>query len=520
MQTAFILLISFIIIILYFFNNRNRILINCLILLPIYLYLSLSFHTYIIQYFELDINNYYFKFLYVIASLIFPNPFNFILIILLIINLFKNKIFRLDKMLIKSFMKQFIISFLIALFILLMQFLWKWVDELIGKGLEISVILELIYYTSSRFVPIAFPIAILISSIMTFGNLGEKNELSAIKSLGISLQRTLLPLIIVCLIISSVSFIYLNYTLPVANLKAGSLLFDIQKKKPSVNIVENEFYNDIDGFSIKVNKKNNDTLKDVIIYDHTSQHTNDNIILAKSSSILADDRYLNINLSNGSSYTDLYNNHKDKEFEHQILRFEKMILRFSLKDFDLQDSDERMWKDHYSMMNVNQLYNSIDTLSKIIINKEDLFLANFRKKINKKNQNSSFDSKNKFNYNIRNYNQSISSVKMNKSIIKSHNDDMDYRKKVIARHEIELHRKFTLPFSCLLLLIIGSSIGSIIRKGGFGIPILISIFIFIILHVINITGEKQVKEMITQPYIGMWIGNIIFTPIKIDISKE
>ena len=524
MQTAFILLIFFTIITLYFFNNRNRILINCLILLPIYLYLSISFHTYIIhyivekgyfsefQFFYGNINS-YIKFSYVLLSLILPNPFNLILIILLIINLFKNKIFRLDKMLIKSFMKQFIISFLIALFILLMQFLWKWVDELIGKGLEISVILELIYYTSSRFVPIAFPIAILISSIMTFGNLGEKNELSAIKSLGISLQRTLLPLIVVCLIISSISFVYLNYTLPVANLKAGSLLFDIQKKKPSVNIVENEFYNDIDGFSIKVNKKNNDTLLGVIIYDHNSQHTNDNIILAKTSTIFPDDRHLNINLNNGTAYSDLYSHQKDKDFEHQTLKFKKMILRFSLKDFDLQDSDERMWKDHYSMMNVTQLYNSIDTLSKIIKNKDNLFLTNFRKKINKENQNNNVDSNKIFKYSISNYNQSISSVKMNKSIIKSHNDDIDYRKKVVARHEIELHRKFTLPFSCILLLIIGSSIGSIIRKGGFGIPILISIFIFIILHVINITGEKQVKEMITQPLIGMWIGNVIFTPI-------
>ena len=209
---------------------------------------------------------------------------------------------KLHKSLITSFLPPFTATFFIAIFILLMQFLWKWVDELIGKGLEIGIVMQLIYYAAARFVPLALPISMLIASIMTFGNLGEKNELAALKSSGISLTNIMKPLIIFSVLISCLSFLYSNYMLPTANLKNGLLLYDIQKKKPAINIREGEFYNDIDGYSIKVERKetSTNTLYGILIYDHTSNQANDKIIIADSGSmnITKDDQYLELKLFN------------------------------------------------------------------------------------------------------------------------------------------------------------------------------------------------------------------------------
>ena len=165
-----------------------------------------------------------------------------------------------------------------------MQFLWKWVDELIGKGLELDIIIKFIIYASARLIPLALPIAILISSIMTFGKLGEKSELSALKGAGISLLKIMNPLLLISILISVISFSYSNYILPIANLKSGTLIYDIQKKKPAINIREGEFFNEIDGYSIKVSKKNysTDMLYKLIIYDHTSEQSNDKVIIADS----------------------------------------------------------------------------------------------------------------------------------------------------------------------------------------------------------------------------------------------
>ena len=424
--------------------------------------------------------------------------------------------------LIKHFLPSFIATFFIAIFVLFMQFLWKWVDELIGKGLEFNIIIKFIVYASARLIPLALPIAILISSIMTFGKLGERSELSALKGSGISLFRIMSPLLIISIIISIISFSYSNYILPIANLKSGTLIYDIQKKKPAINIREGEFFKEIDGYSIKVSEKNysTDMLYKIIIYDHTSDHSNDKVIIADSAEmkITQNEKFLELKLYNGSSYIEVFNEDRQKNYAHQRIYFRENIIRFDLHKFSLKRSDESIYKNHYSMMNIKQLSNSIDSLNYNLKKRQKKFSINFEEKFNFKIRpldDSILNESNNKNVKKETIDYAINKVKSTKSILKSNSDDLKYRLSIINRHKIEWHRKFSLAFACIILFIIGSSFGSIIKKGGFGIPILISIVLFILYHIINISGEKQVKEIGLEPVIGMWLANAIFTPISI-----
>ena len=428
---------------------------------------------------------------------------------------------KLHLFLIKSFIPPFIATFFIAIFILLMQFLWKWVDELVGKGLEINIILKLIFYAAARFVPLALPIAMLIASIMTFGNLGEKHELAALKSSGISLKRTMIPLLFLSIIIGCSSFLYSNYLLPIANLKNGTLLYDIQKQKPAINIREGEFYNDLDGYSIKVDKKDLETNKlyGILIYDHNSKQSNDKVICAKSGEMnfTNNGKYLELKLFNGSSYVEVYNKNRTKIFPHQRIKFEENIIRFDLKKFGLKRSDESIYKNHYSMMSIKQLNHSLDSLKTKYTDRKLHFSNNFINKFNYQNTKTSdtlnFIKQYKSESEIIDF--AINKVRSNKAIQKSNSDDLKYRNTIINRHNIEWHRKHSLAFACFVMFIIGASLGAIIRKGGFGVPILISIILFVLYHVINIMGEKQVKEMTMDPFLGMWMSNLSFLPLSI-----
>ena len=357
---------------------------------------------------------------------------------------------------------------------------------------------------------------------MTFGKLGEKSELSALKGAGISLLKIMNPLLLISILISVISFSYSNYILPIANLKSGTLIYDIQKKKPAINIREGEFFNEIDGYSIKVSKKNysTDMLYKLIIYDHTSEQSNDKVIIADSAEmkITQNEKFLELKLYNGSSYIEVYNKDRQKTYVHQRIYFKENIIRFDLHKFKLKRSDESIYKNHYSMMNINQLSNSIDSLNNEFKKRQEKYSLNFKEKFNIKVTSytdtilKASDQKNN-KKDIIDY--AINKVKSTKSILKSNSDDLKYRLSIINRHKIEWHRKFSLAFACIILFIIGSSFGSIIKKGGFGIPILISITLFILYHIINISGEKQIKEIGLNPVIGMWLANIVFSPISV-----
>ena len=367
--------------------------------------------------------------------------------------------YRLHIYLIKSFIKPFIVTFFTSIFILLMQFLWKYIDDLVGKGLDFNQIAELIFYASARFVPLALPIATLLTSVMIFGKMGENYELIALKAAGISLFRLFFPLSVIAILISICSFIFSNNIMPIANIKSASMMYDIQKKKPALNIKEGIFYNDIEGYSIKVSKKSFDgkILEDIIIYDHTLSMENDKVIIAKKGkmNLTKDERFLELKLFDGHSYFEV-NEKNNKNNPHRITRFKMQLIRFDLSSFSIMKNSEKLYKGHYAMLNVMQLNNAIDSLNNNynnICNKyNDYYLSNYNK----------FDSDttlifeeqiNEIKYE-KQKNIALNKLKKLKSRIKSNNDNLRYKKIIIEKHKIEWHRKISLAYACFVFFLL------------------------------------------------------------------
>jgi lipopolysaccharide export system permease protein len=397
-----------------------------------------------------------------------------------------------------------------------MQFLWKYIDDLIGKGLDVSQVSELMIYSIARFVPLALPIAVLISSVMVLGKLGENYELAALQSSGISLISIMKPIFILIVLISISSFLFSNYVMPIANFKGGSLLYDIKKKKPAINIKEGIFYNDIDGFSIKIGSKDDDVLNDILIYDHKENLGNKKVISAKSGKmkITDDEKYMELYLFDGNSYIEIENNDKKKKSINRKISFKKDLIRFDLSSFNMKNS-EMLYKGHYAMLNNKQLSYSIDSLNNKLINKQNLIKVRVSEnyKYDASSKSDSVILLNSLN-NKRIHETAINKLRILKSISKSNSDDLNYKKTIIAKHKIEWHRKISLAFACIIMFLIGAPLGSIIRKGGFSVPLLVSILLFVVYYVISITGEKTAKDLSASPLEGMWISNFIFIPIS------
>ena len=398
-----------------------------------------------------------------------------------------------------------------------MQFLWKYIDDLIGKGLDVSQVSELMIYSIARFVPLALPIAVLISSVMVLGKLGENYELAALQSSGISLISIMKPIFVLIVLISISSFLFSNYVMPIANFKGGSLLYDIKKKKPAINIKEGIFYNDIDGFSIKIGSKDDDVLNDILIYDHKENLGNKKVISAKSGKmkITDDEKYMELYLFDGNSYIEIENNNKKKKSINRKISFQKDLIRFDLSSFNMKNS-EMLYKGHYAMLNNKQLSYSIDSLNNKLIDKQNLIKVRVSEnyKYDASSKSDSVISLNNLN-NKKIHETAINKLRILKSVSKSNADDLNYKKTIIAKHKIEWHRKISLAFACIIMFLIGAPLGSIIRKGGFSVPLLVSILLFVVYYVISITGEKTAKDLSASPLEGMWISNFIFIPISI-----
>ena len=428
---------------------------------------------------------------------------------------------RLHIFLIKSFLGPFITTFFIAIFLLLMQFLWKYIDDLVGKGLEVTQIAQLLFYASARFVPIALPIAMLLSSVMVFGKLGENYELVALKSAGISFSRILLPITIFVLFISYSSYLFSNYVMPIANLKNGSMIYDIQKKKPALNIKEGIFYKDIEGFSIKIADKDADgqTLHDIIIYDHTSRDGNSKVIIAKSGimQLTKDEQFLELILYNGHSYVDIPDKKRKKNNPYRTTHFKEDLIRFDLSSFSTTKNSEKLYKGHYAMLSNKQLQTAIDSLQIKLEEKQQHIHTNIATKYKTNLQADSVQ----IIKDIRpikkqqQYEVAIAKLRTLKSIVKGNKDDLEYREIIITKHKIEWHRKISLAVACVLLFFIGAPLGAIVKKGGFGLPVLIAVFFFLIYHVLSMIGEKAAKDLSIEAYQGMWMTNTIFLPIAI-----
>jgi lipopolysaccharide export system permease protein len=438
-----------------------------------------------------------------------------------------------------------------------MQFLWRYIDELVGKGLELKVIAELLAYASASLVPMALPLAILLSSLMTFGNLGEYYELTALKASGISLQRIMFPLMVLVFIISIGAFFFANNVMPYTNLKMKSLIYDVRQQRPELHIQAGEFFSGIDNYSIRVEKKDPVTniMYDLKIYDHSQRKGNPNVTLADSGKMemTTDKRNLLITLWNGKSYSEMEGNRKKgyNTYPHRTDVFKEEKIIVALSGYDLQRTDETLFKNYYQMLNVAQLSHARDSLNAEMAIKNDHFkhtLMNFHyfktrernhppmpfrqgsltvdslsQAVQQKDTITSFDSLYaSFDPAMKRriVSTALSNARSTKGFIENTSSNMKYEQRNIRKHEIEWHKKFTLAAACLIFLFVGAPLGAIIRKGGMGMPTVISTVLFILYYVFSLTGEKFVRESILESYQGMWMSSFILVIVGIFLTYK
>ncbi len=566
---------------------------------------------------------------------------------------------KLDKLILQSFIGPFILTFLVVVFILLTQYMLKYFEEFVGKDLGFNVFAELIMYFSINMTPVALPLAVLLSSLMTFGNLGEHFELTAIKSSGISLIRILLPLFVFVCFLSVAAFFSNNYIVPKANLNAYSLLYDIKQTKPSLDLKEGAFYNGIPNYSIKVNKKfpDGETLGDLIIYDHTSGQGNTKVILADSGRMktIHNNSYLMLELFNGNSYTALETkgSRAGKNVIEDFHRnsFDESKIVFSLASFGIKETKKELFASNRLMKNAAQLSYDIDSMQEETIKlrydiysnadrsftyhlkntikaPEHLIPAQVKDALNnidpaEKNPSSSEQARKYAEKTIKQpaakpaknsapkdrpevkktvvTKNKPAPIKSNKAAkpqlakLKNNNEEkstrldsikqgtlntdslaltsadsllpkvVDYdslrwakfdsvyqkasvRQKVLSQsvsqaryvknnvsmqasriknlnkevntYIIEKNKKYSQAVACIIMFLIGAPLGAIIKKGGLGIPVIISVCFFIVSYVLSITGEKWGKESIIDPVFATWISNILLLPFGIVFLQQ
>ncbi len=439
---------------------------------------------------------------------------------------------KLDKLILKAFFGPFILTFAVVEFILLTQYMLKYLDELVGKNLGGEVFGELLFYFSINMAPVALPLAVLLSSLMTFGTLGEHNELTAIKTSGITLTRILRPVFIAVSLITVGAFFFNNNVVPKANLKAYSLLWDIRQKKPAMNFKEGAFYNGIPGYSIKVNKKMNDgqTLGDVMIYDHSKGGSNTTVILADSGEMYMahNDNYLILDLFRGNTYvaqnTESFRSSSD-QFVRQQFDESKIIL--SMASFNLDRTREELFSDNKMMKNIRELNIVTDSLHqyrdrevKFYAPNVDPFYSYFKADTGQVKNGRRLNELPllKETKELPAPDMNVLSLATNKARnIKSFTGSYVERIKNTLReannYEIEIWKKYTQSAAILIMFLIGAPLGAIIKKGGLGVPVLISIIFFILMYVMSILGEKWAREGLVSVGAGLWGGNFILLPI-------
>lgn len=446
-----------------------------------------------------------------------------------------------------------LLTFLIVLFIMIMQFLWKYIDDLVGKGLDFKTLGNLLFYFALSFIPMALPLAILLASLMTFGNFGENFELTAIKSSGVSLQKFMTPLIVFVIIISVAAFFFSNNVLPITNLKSRSLLFDIQRQRPELNITVGQFYNGIEGYSIRISEKDYKTnlMKRVLIYDHTDRLGNVAVTYADSGymRMTPDERNLIFTLYNGYSFNEIDMDSRsrrrgqDHSFPARKDRFDHQVLILELTGFGLNRTDENLFKNSEVMLNLNQLETAADSLNQLLYRRKELFtktmldnqLFTGTRKIKAflNDTTSKFQPIDTVPFNPRdvlatlNYGDQINIIqnalmqaRSSKNFVTTSKNTLVSRRKIIRRHQIEWHRKFTLSFACFIFFFIGAPLGAIIRKGGLGMPVVVSVLFFLVYHITSMSGEKFVRQDVLDPATGMWLSSAFLLPIGIFLTYK
>ncbi len=494
---------------------------------------------------------------------------------------------KLDLLIIRSFIGPFLLTTALSTFILLIQHMLKYFDDFVGKDLGFFVFAKLLFYFSLNMLQVALPLGVLVSSLMTFGNLGENFELAAIKSSGISLLRALRPIFFFVVLISIGAFFFNDNVLPAANLKAYSLLYDIKNKKPTLDIQEGVFYKGIPNYTIKAREKFPDdiTLKDVIIYDHTNTMGNTRVILADSSRmyLFMNDRYLKLELYDGNYYSEAKQRGKAID-QFNRTKYHRMDLVFSLASFEFDPTDPSLFQGNRQMMNIRELSLVIDSLhhrisqlkiqspadasryykyfmeqernaesgeqklgnsfkeNKVKTVEGDTIVgttqsAQAQKLKTKPNQIkgkrllevNSIDSMSFAQLDsiatIRARNQTIVSNALQqsrnvKNTLTSSVSKISKASVQLNRHKLEKYKKYSQAFACIVMFLIGAPLGAIIKKGGLGVPVIISIFFFILYYVLSITGEEHAKADAMDGQVAVWIANAALLPVGLFFLRQ
>ena len=451
---------------------------------------------------------------------------------------------KLYKLILRSFFGTFIFTFFIVIFVLLMQFLWVYVDDFVGKGLSFKIIGELFFHASITFIPMALPLAILLASIMCFGDFGEHYELVAMKASGISIWRVMRPLVIFSVLLSGFAFFISNSINPIATLKFKTLLFDIRKQKLAFEIKEGVFYKDIENYVIYVDKKGEDgsTIYGVKIYDHTDRDGDNKIMVADSGTMALspNQRTIIFTLYNGFNYTEdnsdrhIYRTHRP--FER--MSFKEEQIKFSLESFDLTRSNGDIYKSYQAMMNIHQLSTALDSLEIRYEERSEKFSESFAQRLSnyetgkeKKTKNDPIDRSpltvpltwpllEHLDPKIRaNVIEIAAGLTRNaKENVSFNVQDFQAQTLNIKRHKKEWHKKFTLSFACLIFFFIGAPLGTIIRKGGLGLPVVISVLFFVIYYIISTVAERMAEYGDLNVFLGVWISSIILFPIGVFLT--
>ncbi len=526
---------------------------------------------------------------------------------------YTNYMKKLDKLILKSFLGPFFLTFIVVVFILLMQYMLKYFDELVGKGLSASVYAELLFFFSINMTTLALPLAVLLSSLMTFGNLGEHFELTAVKSSGISLTRALVPLMVFSFFLTVLAFINNDQVVPKANLKAYSLLWDIRQTKPSLSLQEGSFYNGIPNYSIKVNKKFPDevSLKDLIIYDHTKGQGNTDVILADSGRMYTkyNDQYLFLEMFDGEMYSETTSPDKPAGKKNEPAnfvrnKFKKNVMIMSLESFKMSSTREEYFTGSQVVKNIGQLSVEIDSMKDKITEKRynifqnatayntyadyskiqvpEKIAARYQeidslKRVKEEEARRKADSTGttpgggpepayfgtnaerremlKTSGNTRAvantpgtnrsdsialagskvpvdtaalarveekykdkakladaYKTAVGQARYMKNSYEIQASGLNDIQKSLYKWQIEVHKKWANAVACMVMFMIGAPLGSIIKRGGLGIPVIISIAFFIIFYVFTMFGEKWAREGIVSPAVGIWSANLILLP--------
>ena len=447
----------------------------------------------------------------------------------------------------RNFLGLFLATFFIAIFILLMQFMWMHVNDLVGKGIELSVLSEFFIYATASVVPLALPLAILLSSLISFGNLAEKFELTAMKAAGISLFRIMRPLTIAVAILSIGAFFFSNNILPKSQMKLWALIFSLRQKSPELEIPVGEFYDEISGYHIFVREKTSKgELLNMMIYDYSSGFESAKVMVADTGRIAAsaDKRYLILDLKQGESFENLdaqqqrtTGTTKNIPYRRETFMYKRILIDFAT---DFSRYDESVLQDQHVSKNVVKLTQSIDSMRIVATerSKEQSNRLIHDRYFGRENGRAAVipeyvtpEERNMYNLDSLWTTLSVSRknqvLAMAEERARTYGDQVEYNslmlddaERYIRKHQIELYRKFTLAFACLIFFFIGAPLGAIIRKGGLGAPVVISVVMFIIYYIIDNTGYKMAREAIWPCWAGMWLSSFVLLPIGMFLTYK